>query len=54
LKKQMPGKFVLCITEQFRADKDGDLDFGDGVYRYRKTPLPEEVVKTAERIAGIA
>jgi predicted nuclease of restriction endonuclease-like RecB superfamily len=53
LKKQMPGKFVLCISEQFRADKEEKVvDFGEGVYRYRKTPLPEEVVKIAERMIG--
>ena len=55
LKKQMPGKFVLCVSEQFRADKeDKSVDFGDGVYRYRKTPLPEEVVRIAADVARIA
>ncbi len=53
LKKQMPGKFVLCISEQYRADKEEKVDFGEGVYRYRKTPLPEEVVKAAEIVAKV-
>lgn len=52
LSKRMPGKFVLCVSEQYRADKEEKAaEFGDGVYRYRKTPLPEEVVKIAEKVA---
>jgi len=53
LKKQMPGKFVLCISEQYRADKEDELNFGEGVYRYRKTPLPEEVARIAASVAGV-
>jgi predicted nuclease of restriction endonuclease-like RecB superfamily len=53
LKKQMPGKFVLCVSEQYRADKDEEVAFGDGVYRYRRTPLPEEVAKIAAKMAGL-
>ena len=53
LKKQMPGKFVLCISEQYRADKDDEVSFGDGVYRYKRTPLPDEVAKMAAKVAGV-
>jgi len=53
LKKQLPGQFVLCISEQYRADKEDKVDFGAGVYRYRKTPLPEEVAKAAATQAGL-
>ena len=53
LKKQMPGKFVLCISEQYRADKDDEFSFGDGVYRYKRTPLPDEVAKMAAKVAGV-
>lgn len=53
LKKQMPGQFVLCISEQYRTDKDDEVSFGDGVYRYRRTPLPEEVAKMAAKVAGL-
>ena len=53
LKKQMPGKFVLCISEQYRADKDDEVSFGDGVYRYKRTPLPDEVAKIAAKVAGV-
>ena len=53
LKKQLPGQFVLCISEQYRADKEDKVDFGTGVYRYRKTPLPEEVAKAAATQAGL-
>ncbi|HEY2908892.1 MAG TPA: DUF790 family protein [Gemmataceae bacterium] len=53
LKKQMPGKFVLCISEQYRADKEDEVSFGDGVYRFKRTPLPDEVAKIAAKVAGL-
>ena len=53
LKKQLPGKFVLCVSEQFRTDEADAAAFGDGVYRYKRTPLPEEVSKIAAMVAGL-
>ena len=53
LKKHIAGKFVLCISEQYRADKEDEVAFGDGVYRYKRTPLPEEVARIAATVAGI-
>ncbi|MDB5308994.1 MAG: hypothetical protein JWO38_3196 [Gemmataceae bacterium] len=53
LKKQLPGKFVLCISEQYRADEADEVTFGSGVYRFKRTPLPEEVAKTAAAVAGV-
>jgi predicted nuclease of restriction endonuclease-like RecB superfamily len=53
LAKGAPGKFVLCVSEQMRADDDAEVTFGNGVYRYKRTPLPEEVARTAELVAGI-
>jgi predicted nuclease of restriction endonuclease-like RecB superfamily len=53
LKKHLPGRFVLCISEQYRADKEDDVEFSEGVYRYRKTPLPEEVARAAASVAGV-
>lgn len=53
LQKGMPGKFVLCIGEQMRADEDDEAAFGNAVYRYKRTPLPEEVARVAALVAGV-
>jgi predicted nuclease of restriction endonuclease-like RecB superfamily len=47
LKKAVPGKFVLCVSEQFRADDADDAAFGNEVYRFKRTPLPDEVARIA-------
>jgi hypothetical protein len=44
---------VLCVSEQMRADAEDEVTFGNGVYRYKRTPLPEEVVRMAEKVAGV-
>jgi predicted nuclease of restriction endonuclease-like RecB superfamily len=54
LQKGVPGKFVLCVGEQMRADEEDEVTFGNGVYRYKRTPLPEEVARTAALVAGVA
>ena len=51
LQKEMPGKFVLCVSEQMRADEDDEVAFGNAVYRYKRTPLPEEVARIAGLVA---
>jgi predicted nuclease of restriction endonuclease-like RecB superfamily len=53
LAKGAPGKFVLCVSEQLRADEADEVTFGNGVYRYKRTPLPEEVARVAGLVAGI-
>lgn len=53
LAKGVPGKFVLCISEAMRADDEAEVTFGNGVYRYKRTPLPEEVARTAALVAGV-
>ncbi|MCI0703252.1 MAG: DUF790 family protein [Planctomycetia bacterium] len=53
LAKGVPGKFVLCVSEQMRADEADEVTFGNGVYRYKRTPLPEEVARMAEKVAGV-
>ncbi len=53
LKKSLPGKYVLCVGEQMRADEADASAFGNGVYRYKRTPLPEEVARIANLVAGI-
>jgi hypothetical protein len=47
--REVPGRFVLCISDQYRAD-DGNVTFGPGVYRYKRNPLPDEVVRVAELV----
>ncbi len=53
LAKGAPGKFVLCVSEQMRADEADEVTFGNGVYRYKRTPLPEEVARIAALVAGV-
>lgn len=53
LSKHLAGKFVLCVGEQMRTDEADDTAFGAGVYRYKRTPLPEEVARTAAAVAGV-
>ncbi|HJZ57782.1 MAG TPA: DUF790 family protein [Gemmataceae bacterium] len=53
LKRAMPGKFVLCVSEQYRADEAEEVAFGNEVYRYKRTPLPEEVARLAASVAGL-
>jgi predicted nuclease of restriction endonuclease-like RecB superfamily len=53
LMKGAPGKFVLCVSEQMRADEADEVAFGNGVYRYKRTPLPDEVARLAEVVSGI-
>jgi hypothetical protein len=53
LRKHLPGKFVLCVGEQMRTDEADDTAFGAGVYRYKRTPLPDEVAKLAAAVAGV-
>ena len=52
LRKHLPGKFVLCVGEQSRVDEADEVAFGDGVYRYKRTPLPDEVAKLAAAVSG--
>ena len=53
LKKHLPGKFVLGLSEQYRADKESAAAFASNVYRFKRTPLPEKVARIAESVAGI-
>jgi predicted nuclease of restriction endonuclease-like RecB superfamily len=53
LKRALPGQFVLVVSEQYRADEDGEFATGDGVYRYKRTPVAAEVAKVAAAVAGI-
>ncbi len=53
LRKALPGKFVLVVSEQYRTDEAGELALGDGVYRFKRTPIASEVAKVAAHVAGV-
>jgi predicted nuclease of restriction endonuclease-like RecB superfamily len=53
LQKGAPGRFVLCVGESMRADEEDEVTFGAGVYRYKRTPLPDEVARVAAAVTGV-
>jgi hypothetical protein len=53
LKRGLPGQFVLAISEAYRADEAEEFALGDGVYRYKRTPITAEVAKAAALAAGV-
>ena len=36
-----------------RADEEDEVTFGNAVYRYKRTPLPEEVARVAGLVAEV-
>lgn len=53
LKRALPGRFVLVVSEQYRADEDEEFALGEGVYRYKRTPIAAEVAKVAAAVARV-
>lgn len=53
LKRGLPGQFVLAISEAYRTDEDEEFALGEGVYRYKRTPIAAEVAKVAAKAAGV-
>ena len=53
LKRGLPGQFVLAISEAYRTDEDEEFALGEGVYRYKRTPIAAEVAKAAALAAGV-
>jgi predicted nuclease of restriction endonuclease-like RecB superfamily len=53
LKRGMAGRFVLVVSEQYRADEAGEFAAGPEVYRFKRTPIAEEVAKLAAAVAGV-
>jgi len=52
LKKSLPGKFVLVVSEHYRADDGDEFASGPEVYRYKRTPIAAEVLKVAAAVSG--
>jgi predicted nuclease of restriction endonuclease-like RecB superfamily len=50
LKKAFPGRFVLVVSEAYRTDDDGDFAAGNEVYRFKRTPIADEVAKLGLRL----
>ena len=46
LKADLKEKFLLAVSEQFNIDEE-QADVQPSIYRFKRTPLPEEVVKLA-------
>ena len=53
LKRALPGRFVLVVSETYRAGEDEDLALAEGVYRYKRTPIAVEVAKVAGAVARV-
>ena len=47
LAAEHPGPFILAVSEQFNLDEAAGEDWDANIYRFKKTPLPAEVVKRA-------
>ena len=53
LKRGLPGKFLLVISEAYRADESDEFALGDEVYRYKRTPSAAEVARIAGGLLGV-
>jgi hypothetical protein len=53
LKRSVPGRFVLVVSEAYRADEAGEFAAGPEVYRFKRTPVAAEVVRVAAAVAGV-
>ena len=49
LRSGLPGQFLLAVSEAFRADEVDEVEFGQGVYRYKRLPVATEVARLAEQ-----
>jgi uncharacterized protein len=50
LKKHFDGRFILVVSEAYRADEESEFSLGSEVYRYKRTPSADEVAKLANRL----
>jgi predicted nuclease of restriction endonuclease-like RecB superfamily len=52
LQRHLAGKFLLVVSEQYRADESDELSLATGIYRYKRTPIASEVAKLASAVTG--
>jgi len=48
LTSELDGPFVLAVSEQLNIDESLAEEWGSHIYRFKRTPLPAEIVKLAE------
>ena len=53
LHRGLPGKFLLVISEAYRADETDEVTLGNEVYRYKRTPSANEVARIAAGLLGV-
>jgi len=52
LSAEHPGPFILAVSEQFNIDESLADEWGQNIYRFKRTPLPAEIVRLAEAQIG--
>jgi uncharacterized protein len=52
LAAELNGPFILAMSEQFNIDETASQESGAHIYRFKKTPLPAEIVKLAAAQVG--
>ena len=50
LSAEYPGRFLLLVSEQFRADESNAWSHADGIYRFKRTPIASEIAKLASHL----
>lgn len=50
LTKELGGPFILAVSEQFNIDEVADDNWGNHIYRFKRTPLPVEVARLADAL----
>lgn len=53
LHQAIPGRFILCVGDGLRVDEETSEQWDAAVYRYKRTPLAEEVAQRAAQVAGM-
>jgi predicted nuclease of restriction endonuclease-like RecB superfamily len=53
LRRAVPGRFVLVVSEQYRADEGEEFAAGPEVYRFKRTPVAADVAKVAAGVLGV-
>jgi len=48
LAAELDGPFILAVSEQLNIDEAQAEEWGESIYRFKRTPLPTEVVQRAE------
>jgi uncharacterized protein len=53
LKRELKEPFVVAVSEQFNIDETASERGADFIYQFKRTPLPEEVVRLARQMIGL-